>query len=118
MRAGDLRRKVTIESRGSAVDSWGQQSTSWSTLLADVPAAIEPLSGRELEMARAINAEITSRVVLRFHPQLVNPAAIAALRVVYAANGVTRLFNVQSARNLVERNRTLELLVSEGLNEG
>ena len=46
------------------------------------------------------------------------PAAIAALRVVYQGNGVTRYFNVQNARNLDERNRTIELLVSEGLNEG
>jgi hypothetical protein len=38
--------------------------------------------------------------------------------VVYQGNGVTRYFNVQNARNLDERNRTIELLVSEGLNEG
>jgi SPP1 family predicted phage head-tail adaptor len=118
MRAGELRRKVAIQSRGSSVDSWGQQSTTWSTVLADVPAAIEPLAGRELELAQAINAEISSRVVVRFNPLLVNPAAIAALRVVDQGNGVTRYFNVQNARNLDERNRTIELLVSEGLNEG
>lgn len=118
MRAGSLNRRVAIESRISGADTWGQPSTTWSSLLSGVPAAIEPLTGRELELAQSLNSEITTRITVRYHPQLANPAAVAALRIVYANAGVTRYFNVQAARNLDERNRDIELLVSEGLNHG
>ena len=118
MRAGSLNRRVALQSRTATVDSWGQQGTTWVDLLASVPAAIEPLSGRELELAQSLNSEITTRITLRYHPQLANPAAVAALRIVYVHAGITRYFNVQAARNLEERNRDIELLASEGLNEG
>ena len=118
MRAGDLNRRVAIQARSSSTNSWGQQSTTWSDVLANVPAAIEPLAGRELELARAVNAEVSGRITVRYHPQLANPIAMAGWRVVYAANGVNRVFNIVGARNIDERNRTVELWVSEGLNEG
>lgn len=118
MRAGSLNRRVAIESRASGPDTWGQQTTTWSSLLSSVPAAIDPLAGRELELAQALNSEITTRITVRYHPQLANPAAVAALRVVYTNAGGTRYFNVQAARNLDERNRDIELLASEGLNHG
>jgi len=118
MRIGDLRRRVNIQTRSSGIDSHGQQQTTWADLLTSVPADIQSLSGRELLAAQAVNTEITHTVVLRYHASLADPVAVAAMRCVYVNAGVTRLFNVASAINVDERNRTIELWAGEGLNQG
>lgn len=118
MRAGDLRRRVAIQARTSTQDSWGQQSTSWTDVLANVPAMIEPMSGREREVAAAINAEVDTRITVRYHAALANPVVTASYRVVYVNAGGTRIYNIANVRNIDERNRTIELMAVEGLNEG
>lgn len=114
MRIGNLRRRITFQARSGVVDSFGQQQTSWVDLLTAVPAELEALAGRELQVAQAINAEVTHRVTVRYHPQLANPVAVAAMRIVYGA----RIFNILASMNVDERNREIELMASEGLNQG
>lgn len=114
MRIGNLRRRITIQTRSGLVDSFGQQQTSWVDLLTAVPADLESLAGRELQLAQAINAEVTHRVTVRYHPQLANPVSVAAMRIVYGA----RIFNILASMNVDERNREIELMASEGLNQG
>ena len=118
MRISNLRRRIAIQQRGGTVDSWGQQSTTWSDVLASVPAELEPLSGRELVTAQAVNAEVTSRITVRYHASLANSTAVAGMRAVYVNGGVTRYYNILAARNIDERNRWIELLASEGLAPG
>lgn len=118
MRIGDLRRRVSIQTRNTGIDSYGQQQTTWADLLTNVPADIQSLSGRELLAAQAINAEVSHTVVARYHASLADPVATAAMRIVYSNGGVTRVFNIASAINVDERNRTIELLATEGLNQG
>lgn len=119
MMAGALRRRIAIQRRATSKDASGQQVTTWSDVLTGVPADIESLDGRELMTAQAINAELTHKIVIRYHPLMADPVKTAALRAVYqAAGGVRRIFNIQSAMNVDERNRTIEMLASEGLNEG
>lgn len=117
MRAGDLRRRITIQLKGTAADTFGQASTSWTDFLT-CWAAISPLSGRELVTAQAINAEITHQISIRYLESLANPMQVAAMRIVYQNGGVTRYFNVLSSQNVDERNRELLLSASEGLNLG
>lgn len=118
MRAGSLRRRVNIQVRSSSQDSYGQALSSWSNVLTDVPASLDPLSGREREIAHAIHPGVDTRITVRYHPQLANPGLAASYRVVYVNAGVTRLFNVAAVMNLEERNRTIEMMATEGLNEG
>lgn len=108
MRAGDLRRRVLIQSRQATVDGFGQRSTTW-TDVATVFAEIQPLSGRELQLAQAINAEVNHKVTIRYRPGI-----SAAMRVVYQG----RRFNIQAVIDVDMRHRTLELSCSEGLNDG
>lgn len=114
MRAGQLRRRVTIQSRATTVDSVGQISQAWTTVLSGVPAHIEPLSGRELIAAAAVQSAITHRVTVRYHRQLASPVAANARRVVFGS----RYFNVQAVLNVDERNRVIEMLTEEGLSNG
>lgn len=118
MRIGDLRRRVSIQTRGTTLDSYGQQLTTWADLLTGVPAAIQALSGRELLAAQAINTEVSHIITVRYAAALADPKAVAAMRVVYVNEGVTRLFNISAAMNLDERNRQIDLLCAEGLNNG
>ena len=118
MRAGDLRRRVLLQKRIVTQDTFGQQVTNWIDFLSGVPSDIQPLSGRELIAAQAVNAEVTHQIVVRYHPLLVDPIQNAALRIVYApAAGVLRYFNVQSATNVDERNKQITFLAIEGLNK-
>ena len=118
MRAGDLRRRVLIQIHSTTQDTFGQQVTTWTDWLTNVPADIQPLSGRELIAAQAVNAEVTHMIVIRYHPQMADPIKVAAMRVIYVNAGVTRYFNVASSINEDEKNRTINLMATEGLNRG
>lgn len=63
--AGKYRHRVEIQAPAKSYDSEGQQLTTWTTV-ATVWAEIIPLTGREYFQAKAVNAEITHRVVMRY----------------------------------------------------
>lgn len=118
MRAGDLRRRVHFQQSVVTLDSFGQRVSNWIDVLTNVPAGIEALSGRELILAQAMNSEVSHRITVRYHPKLADPVKTASMRVVYpAADDVIRYFNLASSMNLDERNRTIELTATEGLNQ-
>lgn len=108
MRGGDLRKRVTIQQRTTDQDDYGQQLNQWDDV-ARVWAGIEPLNGRELLAAAAVQAETTHTVTMRYRPGIT-----PQLRINY--NG--RLFNILNVLDDNERHRTLTLLCSEGLNNG
>lgn len=108
MRAGHLRHRIVIQQSIITRDSYGQPVASWVSV-ATVWAAIEPLSGRELIAAQAVQSEITTRISLRYLPGITS-----AMRVVHG----TRIYNIKTLLNLDERNRELQLMCSEGLNDG
>ena len=118
MRAGDLRRRVTIQTRDTTQDAYGQQVTTWTDYLTGVPADIQALSGRELLAAQAMVAEVSHQITVRYTSLLADPIKVAAMRVVYVNASVTRYFNISAAMNVDERNKQIDLLCSEGLNNG
>lgn len=118
MRAGDLRRRVTIQTRVTTRDTAGQQSTAWTDYLTGVPANIQPLTGRELLAAQAINTEVSHTIAVRWTAALADPKAVAAMRVRYATPAVTRYFNILASMNIDERNKQIDLLAVEGENLG
>lgn len=115
MRSGDLRHRVTFQSRATGDDSRdGSQLTAWVDVLVDVPTAIAPLSGRELMAAQAVQSTVSHEISLRYHPVLTNPKTTAGMRIVFG----TRVFNIQSAVTIDERRREMRILAEEGLNDG
>lgn len=112
--AGKLRHRVLIQRKETMQDPvTGSPSTAWVDL-ADVWAAIEPLSAREFIQSASMQAQITARVTIRYR-QDIN----AACRIVHVVNGLTRLYDVQGV--LADKDSGLEYLtlpVSEGVNEG
>jgi SPP1 family predicted phage head-tail adaptor len=108
LRAGDLKRQITIEQRATGTDTNGQRSTTWSTFCTTF-ASISPMSGRELELAQAVNAEVTHQIVIRYRT-----GVTTAMRVVYQG----RYFDIQSVQDVDTQHRKLVLLCGEGLNVG
>lgn len=106
--SGQMNRRMTFQSRSTSKDTFGQQFTPW----ADVFTAwvqIEPLQGRELINAQAVNVETTHRVTLRYRA-----GVSSALRGVYQG----RVFNVLNVIDPETAHIALQLLCSEGLNPG
>ncbi len=112
-RSGELNRRVRLQQRNISQDSFGERTQSWSDVMT-VWAAIEPLAGRELEVAQKISSEVTHRITVRYQAQLTDTRAVAGLRALYKS----RIFNLQAALNEDEANVRIHLLAAEGLNEG
>lgn len=106
--AGTLRKRITLQQQSPSVDSYGQQSLTW-TDVATVWASVEPSVGRELMAAQAVSLEQPTTITIRWQPLFASPKAVAAMRVVY--NG--RIFNLHSVENEAERNVLLTLVASE-----
>lgn len=111
--SGEMRHKVTLQSRSTSIDSFGGQVLNWNTV-ATVWAAMEPSGGRELLAAQAMAIDQPMSITLRWKPAFADPKAVASMRVVYG----TRVFNIHASNNVEERGRLLVLLTSEGLNDG
>ena len=106
--AGLLCRRVVLQQRSSTLDSWGQQVLTWVDVVT-AWALIEPLEGRELVTAQALRAETTHKVTNRYRAGITT-----AMRIVYQG----RIFNILSSLDDAMNHVMLQMLCSEGLNEG
>ena len=105
LRAGQLRHKVTLESRTESRGSAGEVNQTWDAISA-VWARVEPLSGRELERAQMLHAEVDYKVTIR-HYQFVK--AGPDLRVKHILDGTTYYLYVRSVVNPDDHNIVNEL---------
>jgi SPP1 family predicted phage head-tail adaptor len=108
-----INKRISLQQRSIAQDASGAQVDSW-TDLGDLWASIEPLNGRELIAAQAVQSEISHKITIRYQSQFANPQQIAAMRIKYKG----RLFNIHGSINIGEANRKIEILATEGLNPG
>ena len=111
MQAGKLRHRVTIQQlvAGSPQqNAGGEPDTTW-TDVATVYASVEPLRGRELFAAQAVNSEVSGQIRMRYR------AGISPdMRIVYAG----RHYDILALVNPLERNIELLAYVREGPNNG
>lgn len=103
MRAGDLRHRVTIQQAAETQSGSGAIGQTWSDVAA-VWASIEALQGREVFAAQQINAQVSSRITIRYRAGI-----IPKMRMVFGA----RTFNIEAVIDPDGRRRELQLLVSE-----
>ena len=108
MRSGRLRHRVTIEEATDTRDGVGHPIPAWMTW-AIVWAEIVPLSGRELYAAQEVHNEITTRIWLRYREGLTTKMRLR--------HGST-IYNINAPINSGERNKVIQLLCSQGLNDG
>jgi len=110
MQAGKLRHRVSLQKpvkaqnpmTGATVNSWQEITKLW--------ADVVPLSAREFIAAQATQAEVTTRVTIRFRSDITSKH-----RIVYG----DKIFNIEGVLPDPESGRDyLTLPCSEGVNDG
>ncbi len=113
VRAGQLARRLRIQTRASTQDTFGGQQWIWTDLIT-IWADIQPLSGRELESAQHMASEISHQITVRYQPIFADTRVVAGYRALYKG----RIFNIHASMNEDEKNAVITLLASEGLDDG
>lgn len=106
--AGRLKHRIVIERLEKLTDEGGGTIEAWKPW-ANVWAAVDPMYGKEAEQAKATQAEITHKVVIRFLKGLTPD-----MRVRFKGD---RIFNIEFIKNPREQNEQLELLCVEEVNQ-
>lgn len=78
MRAGRLRHRITVQQQATGRDGHGGKTGPWTDFMADIPAAVEPIRGREFAALQAAQSDVSIRFRIRF-----TPGITAAMRVVW-----------------------------------
>lgn len=66
MRAGRLKERVTIQVLNSQENKYGEEREDWHDLLPNIRAGVEPISSKEYFAAHERNAELTTRIIVRY----------------------------------------------------
>lgn len=103
MRAGDLRQRVTINSKTATQDSLGAEVITWVEF-ATVWAAVEPVTGREFMDGRQITAEVTTLIRIR-KMDGISPE----MQVVFGS----KVYDILSVIHVEERNREIQMVCQE-----
>jgi SPP1 family predicted phage head-tail adaptor len=105
MQAGKLRYRLIIEEMIETIDSMGEADRTWSTL-DTVAGSVSPMSGRERIAGGQVMADVTHKVLIRYHPMVSETCRI---------HWGARLFDIVAAIDPDERHEKLELLCKEAL---
>jgi SPP1 family predicted phage head-tail adaptor len=100
VRAGELRHRVTIQGRTITRNSYGEEKVDWMPV-ATVWAEVTDLSGREYFAAQQVQAEVTTRIRIRYRP-----GVAPEMRVVAGA----RTFDILAVLDPDGRRRELHLM--------
>lgn len=103
MRPGKLRHRIEIQEPTETRSASGQATVTWSTI-ATVWASVEPLRGREFFASKQIQAQVDTRIRIRYISGLT-----PKMRILWG----TRVYLIDSIINPEERNIELQLMVRE-----
>jgi SPP1 family predicted phage head-tail adaptor len=114
VRSGEYRHRIQFQTLTNTQDGttgaitrvWTNSFMAW--------ANIEPLNGRELLAAAAVQSTVSHSISVRWRTEFAVDAAADVMRIIYK----TRVFNINTIMNEDERNRSVTLLVEEGLTNG
>lgn len=110
---GGLNRRVQIERRAQAPGEFGHPVEVW-VLVAEVHGSINPLGGRELIAAQAVQAALTHTIMVRYKPALAVPVQAAQWRIRHNA----RVFAVIASQELKDARQHIIFDVQEGGTDG
>jgi len=110
VRAGEYRFRGMIQESTEVQDAHGEMVDAWADLV-KVWMKIVPVKDQELIARNREESVTTHKVFLRYSSEVAG--VNSTMRILFGA----RVFAIQSVLNLGERNRDLELLCEEGLQE-
>lgn len=108
MGAGRMDKRVTLQAQTSTRNAIGEPVVAWADV-ATVWAAVEPLQGREFWAQQQVQSEVTTRVRIRYRAGITPD-----MRVVHQG----RVLNIASVIDPQERHDEMQLMCSEGVNNG
>lgn len=100
---GALRHRVTIESKTITRDTFGGQVVTWGTV-ANCWASVEPLKGREFLEGRRAEAEVSTRILIRYRA-----GVLPGMRVTWG----DRVYDIQAVIENKSARRELWLMCRE-----
>ena len=100
-----LRHRLTLQEEVMVPDEGGGYIRSWSDVT-NIWAEIIPISGRERFFAGKLQAEVTHRILMRYHSDITT-----AHRLVFE----NRIFNIRAVIYPQNQKNILEILVEEGV---
>jgi SPP1 family predicted phage head-tail adaptor len=110
MKVGRLRHRIGLQEFITSQDSDGAVTEDWLTVANGLPAEITAMSGREFVAAQAIQAEVDTRIKIRFRP-----GVKAAMRAVHRET----VYDIQAVMPDPDSGiRYLTLLCKSGVNAG
>lgn len=120
MQAGRLRHVITIEEPVETQDATGAMTTVWQTWADGVRASIEDVSTREQFAAAQVQAEITTRVRIRYRRGVHEKMRIRHVREHSGSPQVIDYYDIQGppTRDVATGRRELQLLCLRRSAEG
>jgi SPP1 family predicted phage head-tail adaptor len=111
--AGKLRHRMRLERQVRAQSpTTGAMPKVWQLVAEHIPAAIEPISGKEFLAAAEIRNDVTVRVTVRWRSDL-----IASMRLIDESDGA--VYNIAAVLpDPVSNREYITLPCSVGLNDG
>jgi SPP1 family predicted phage head-tail adaptor len=113
MDIGKLDKRITIQSRSTTLDDYGQELNLWLDV-ATVWANVKPIGGREKLRSMAIESDLTHTVAIRYNVRFMPPTVADARRISYTTPAGTRIFNITAARDVDEDRRYIIFDCTEG----
>jgi SPP1 family predicted phage head-tail adaptor len=105
-----LRHRVTVQSQVHTQDSGtGEDIVTWTNFLADEPAEVVPLSGREFIQSAAMQAAVDTRMTIRWRS-----GVLATMRVVFDSQN----YQIKAVLPDPSNRKWLTLMVERGVNDG
>ena len=105
-----LRHRLTLQVKTHAQDpATGEDLVTWSNWLADEPAEVVPLSGREFIQSAAAQAAVDTRMTIRWRSG-VEPT----MRVVFDGNN----YQISAVLPDPSNRRWLTIMAARGVNDG
>lgn len=84
-----LRHRISIDRQDHAQDgTTGATVTTWTQIATGVPAAVEPLSGRDFIAAAQNGSSITARITLRFRSEMNHAMRIRHGQTIYRIKAI------------------------------
>ncbi len=114
MRAGALRKRLTLQLRSPGADGSGGQANNWADVLT-VWGEITPSGGKEEEIGGGVRAVSNYMITIRF-VKGISPKH----RFKYSDSkaGIVRFFSIANINNFEERNKDMALICTEGTTDG
>ena len=112
MRAGRLRHRLVLQKPVTARNATtNEKETTWTTV-STVWGGIEPIRGKERVSAQGLDAVYDVRLPMRYSSE------IAGIDATWRATNGGKVYAFQSVLNIDERNNEVEVLASEGVQDG